>query len=318
MGEQYTRIKYRILRNMIVGADWSQLENRIIAILSGDPKLLEWYAADVDVHCETAKILFDLPDDLQDGYWKPGATCLACGHVDHRVFKDHVSHVCSSCGHVGAKIWIRGPQQRQIAKGARYAFHYGAAEETMLGQLQATWPDMGLRDVRRLRDKLTKIHATLARWQRSQQRTARLEGYVEAPLSGRRYQFYGVVDMAKLRNLPIQSTGADLANEAMLGIVDHLGIDTRLGVNPDTDDAVYAQLHDAIYLEGPNPFRLFDALQKHMAVDVKLNGNSLNFPIDVGIGWSWDVEKVKSREHLKAMLPAFMKEGEERGYVVKS
>lgn len=43
---------------VLVEADYSQLEVRLVALLSGDEKLLEWYAQDKDVYKETAKLIF--------------------------------------------------------------------------------------------------------------------------------------------------------------------------------------------------------------------------------------------------------------------
>lgn len=43
---------------LLVGADWSQLELRVIALLSGDPILLEHYERGLDVHTMGAQMLF--------------------------------------------------------------------------------------------------------------------------------------------------------------------------------------------------------------------------------------------------------------------
>lgn len=42
-----------------VGADWSQLELRVIALLSGDPVLLDAYAKGEDVHLKGAQMLYE-------------------------------------------------------------------------------------------------------------------------------------------------------------------------------------------------------------------------------------------------------------------
>jgi DNA polymerase I-like protein with 3'-5' exonuclease and polymerase domains len=309
--------QWEVQRNFIVGADWSQLENRIIAILSGDPVLLGWYAKDVDVHCETAKILFELPASLPAKYWKAGAVCryAKCVVFDQPIWSKPAGELCFECGHE-LREWTVGPTQRQIAKGARYAFHYLASEATMLAQLSAVWPDLGLSDVRRLRKSLSKLHSVLAKWQKDQHRVARQNGYVEAPLSGRRLQFYGEVDTNKLANIPIQSTGADLANRAVESLVDALAIDIAHGCN-DREEALVVQLHDAIYLEGPDPFRLWDALQDSMAVTVELNGQAMHFPIDCGIGWTWAIEKVKDRDALPQAVLQLLREGAGQGYATR-
>jgi DNA polymerase-1 len=47
----------------LVSADYSQIELRILAHLSGDERLLEAFRTDGDVHTDTARTLFNLPAD---------------------------------------------------------------------------------------------------------------------------------------------------------------------------------------------------------------------------------------------------------------
>ena len=46
---------------VLVAADWSQIELRLLAHFSGDPVLVEAFSAGRDVHTETAATLFDVP-----------------------------------------------------------------------------------------------------------------------------------------------------------------------------------------------------------------------------------------------------------------
>lgn len=303
--------EWKIYKNFIVGADWSQLENRIIALLSGDPKLLEWYKDDVDVHCKTATFLFDLSDDTPDEYWKPGAEC-SCGLIE---YKGDPKEPCKSCGKERFG-WYVGSQQRQIAKGARYAFHYGASENTMLEQLRRDRPDLKRSDVIRLRGKLGELHKTLLQWQTETYKTARIKDAIVEVLSGKELPLYGEMNLTQIRNIPIQGAGAFLANGSMETIVTYLGINPLIGTN-EYEESVVAQMHDAIYLQGPDPIRLFDALKKGMEIEVTLNGNSMLFPIDVGMGWTWNVEKVPTREKAQAYFQELLLEGEKRGFCAR-
>jgi DNA polymerase-1 len=45
----------------LVSADYSQIELRVLAHLSHDPKLLEAFTSDVDIHTHTASVIFDVP-----------------------------------------------------------------------------------------------------------------------------------------------------------------------------------------------------------------------------------------------------------------
>ncbi|HJL15526.1 MAG TPA: DNA polymerase I [Sandaracinaceae bacterium LLY-WYZ-13_1] len=51
---------------VLVSADWSQIELRILAHFSGDPLLIEAFTEGVDVHRRTASQLFDVPPDEVD------------------------------------------------------------------------------------------------------------------------------------------------------------------------------------------------------------------------------------------------------------
>lgn len=45
----------------LVSADYSQIELRVLAHLSHDPRLLEAFSSDVDIHTHTASVIFDVP-----------------------------------------------------------------------------------------------------------------------------------------------------------------------------------------------------------------------------------------------------------------
>jgi len=51
------------LGNRLVAADYSQIELRVLAHLSGEPALLDAFAHGADIHARTASILFDKPED---------------------------------------------------------------------------------------------------------------------------------------------------------------------------------------------------------------------------------------------------------------
>jgi DNA polymerase-1 len=47
----------------LVEADFSALEARIVALVSGDDTLLTWFAQNVDIHRKTAALMFGLPEN---------------------------------------------------------------------------------------------------------------------------------------------------------------------------------------------------------------------------------------------------------------
>ncbi|NJO17706.1 MAG: hypothetical protein HC877_18810 [Thioploca sp.] len=221
-----------ILRNFICQADYKSLENRTIAILSGDPTLIKWFQDDVDVHIETAKILFDI---------------------------DKVTTV-----------------QRELSKQARYGFHYGATLDTVYEQISGRYPDISLRDVKRLYDKLKQLHPVLAAYLDEAYNKAVKRDYIEEPFSGYRYQCYGKVEPPKSRNLPNQMAAAYLMNKAANKINNFLSLYPFLGTN-DLEESILMQVHDSFLLEGPDPFRLFDILKNNMEQDATLMVIQLDF-----------------------------------------
>jgi DNA polymerase I len=52
---------------VLLVADYSQIELRVLAHLSGDPELADAFAADADIHAATAGKVFGLPADQVDG-----------------------------------------------------------------------------------------------------------------------------------------------------------------------------------------------------------------------------------------------------------
>ncbi len=65
-GEMGQRIREAFIAapgNVLLSADYNQIELRLLAHLSGDPKLLEAFKNGDDVHTRTAMELFDLPKD---------------------------------------------------------------------------------------------------------------------------------------------------------------------------------------------------------------------------------------------------------------
>jgi DNA polymerase I-like protein with 3'-5' exonuclease and polymerase domains len=76
----------------IIEADYSQLEMRIAALLSGDETLLYWYNNNIDAHVETAKGLFntDKPSDTQRQIAKTYNYAEAYGADESTIWADLV------------------------------------------------------------------------------------------------------------------------------------------------------------------------------------------------------------------------------------
>lgn len=165
----------------LVEADYSQLELRILALLSGDKALLEAYAKGWDVHDLNAEALFS----------------VAKKDTPKDVFKNY----------------------RDFSKRFVYGLNYGAADGTIHKSLVVTYPNTTLEGIAEMRSRWEAAHPDLAAWQKEQVQNGRDRRYVEAPLSGRRYYFYlGRVEPSICFNYPMQSTGADIINGATFAL----------------------------------------------------------------------------------------------------
>lgn len=233
---------------VLVQADYSQLELRIVAILSNAPKILSWYREGRDVHTQNAQAIFG---------------------------KDFT------------------PSQRTLAKNYIFGKIYGGSDETIFELLRKDFPSLTLTQVQFISESWQREHPEIFDYQASVIAQAKVNGYVSAPLSGRRRYFFDKVSPTEASNFAIQATGADIINRAVLSI------DSELNW---TRGAILAQVHDELVLEHEEPLTAFRLLKKHMEAPVELNGASWTFPIEVGIGPNWsNLTKVTDENALASL-----------------
>ena len=167
--------------------------------------------------------------------------------------------------------------QRDLAKRARYAMHYGSSPETAWRALVVDYPLLALSDIKRLFKEFKRLHPDVIRWQQGQIDKARIEGFVEGPLSGRRHYFYGQVEPSKCYDLPIQISAADVINPAAI----------RLAKRLNKQERILLQIHDSLVCEGPDRNRLIALMREEMEREVVLNGKVISFPVDIKTGSHW-------------------------------
>lgn len=161
----------------IVGADYSQLELRIIAILAQDTKLLDWYDAGKDVHVLTAAALFKVPVDKVS--------------KEQRNFAKVIEYA--------------------------FNYNASDDVTTVWRSAQKNFPDVTIEQLVYGRKIWFEEHPWIADWQRKMLRRAYREFYVEEPMSGRQEWFHdGRVEPNKVLNFPVQSFGGHLMNKAMI------------------------------------------------------------------------------------------------------
>jgi DNA polymerase-1 len=218
----------------ICEADFSQLELRILALLSQDEKLSEWYAQGIDVHTKNAQELFGVEEPTKE--------------------------------------------QRQLAKREVYGMSYGGDAETIWSSLVVDFPQLTIGLVEELMRRWYKAHPQIAAFQKRNLRQAKENGFVEAPLSGRRYYFYGPVEPTKVYNFPIQTTAADIINPACLKLDSALDWET---------ESILFQVHDSLICEGPDLLSLCDRMKDALESEVTFGDAKVTFPIDFKVGTNW-------------------------------
>lgn len=68
--------------NLLVGGDWSQIELRAAAWISGDPTLTEVFRAGRDLHTETASAIAGVPVDQVTKILRAAAKAVNFGSID--------------------------------------------------------------------------------------------------------------------------------------------------------------------------------------------------------------------------------------------
>lgn len=175
----------------LVSADYSQLELRILALLSGDKPLLDLFAAGGDVHDANCEALFG----IKKSEWDP---------------EDF-------------------SRKRDLGKRFVYGMLYGASDKTIHRSIVVNFPDFTLEAVQEMRANWELAHPAIKEWQATIREIANTSKYVEAPMSGRRYRFYlGRVEPTVCANFPMQSSAADLMNRVILALDTELQL-TKIG-----------------------------------------------------------------------------------------
>ena len=170
---------------VIVGFDFSQIEARIIALISGDPFMCDVFGRGADLHRECSIVVFP-------------------GFVD--------------------KTGSEQKQARTVCKTLEYATFYGAADEKVWKGLLKEGYNFKLVDVARSLFTLKKKMIGVVQWQRDTIHRASQPPYeLRDVVSGRRRVWpMGQVEASEALNIVPQSTGAALMNEGMEKMDDRL------------------------------------------------------------------------------------------------
>ena len=174
-------------RRVFVEFDFSQLEARIIAILSGDPWLVDVFASGKDIHTECARVIFPNFDSLGDG---------------------------------SGKLTKMQKQLRDNTKPLEYGAFYGGSPETLWKNLLKEGFKVTLADVTNAVTMLMRRMPGVVAWQRNCVLTASRPPFeIRERLLGRRRTFpMQQVDQNEAINFGVQSFAASLMDTGMVAM----------------------------------------------------------------------------------------------------
>lgn len=184
---------------VIVGADYAQLEARLLAAQSQDPFLLNIFKNNLDIHTEFGKIAFPTTfPQLAEIFAQHKKAGVPCGPNPN----DPKSK-CDQCK--------MRDKLRDLTKRLEYGGFYGAEAQTVWESIVKDEPDFKIETARFFLSEVNRFCNGLRRWQAEMLKYATKMGEVRSPILGR-VQFFpmGRVDPNVIANYPNQSGGADL------------------------------------------------------------------------------------------------------------
>lgn len=234
--------------HLLVKADYSQLELRVVALLAGDKPLLEAYESGEDVHAINARMLFPKFDTFSEAKQK---------------------------------------QTRTLAKVFAYAANYGAEPVDLWKRLSVDFPNLSLALVEYMYDRWFDQHIAIYRWQQDAKKLARKLWYVECPLSGRR-QYYvdGEIDENEVLNYPVQGTGADIIDEAIQRVDRECDWEKTFILMQVHDELVGEAKGTSVKTKPVR--HMVETFKHEMATVIELNDHKMRIPVDVSVGPDWD------------------------------
>ncbi len=210
--------------NVLLTADFSNIEMRILANETGDKNLLDAFARGVDMHSFTARMMFGLPEDFD---------------VEH----EHVP---------GAKVTYR-----KAAKELNFGLVYGMSASSLARKLKID-KETG----HELMDKYFAAYPGVTRWLHATRQkaiktceTRTVAGrvrYYELPVDTRSRDYkreHGAVER-KAGNHPIQGSSADITKMALALFWDRVH-----GKRLDQEIRLIAVVHDELVVECPESWQ---------------------------------------------------------------
>lgn len=168
----------------LVAFDAKQLEARLIALMSGDPFLLDIFYKDKDIHSEFARIVWPDFDTIDP--------------TERKV-------------------------RRDMIKRPEYGAFYAGSTETLWKAVVRDYPNVTLGMINKMVMMMKTRMPGVAAWHQRMQLIAFQQGEIRSMILGRRRCFpTKQFDLSEVVNFPIQSSGADVINLGLMEIMPQL------------------------------------------------------------------------------------------------
>jgi DNA polymerase-1 len=169
--------------SVFVSADYSQIELRLLAHMSGDPELIRSFRENEDIHCRTAGEIFDLPPEQIDAHQRGVAKAINFGLIYGK----------TAFGLAQELKMTRKDAQKMID---RYFHRYSAVKVFLDGQIELARSQGYVKTLMGRKRWLPDISSKNPAIRNNAERMA--------------------------MNSPIQGTAADLVKRAMIHLENHL------------------------------------------------------------------------------------------------
>lgn len=262
----------------LVGADYAQLELRILAALSGDPDLIRrCMEADEDRKLEPEWDPHSFVASLTFG---ETFTALNLNDPAHRKTKPGEPKCrCETC---------KRKALREVVKRTVYGMAYGSSPPTIRDAIYNggyEGPPITVAIIERVQQRFFAAFSCVNVWRNDQLARVERDWEVRSPLLGRRRIFpLGRTEFTIAVNYPIQSCGADIVNAGTIRYYDGLR-------SIDPTARVIAQVHDALYTDCAEDKAEAVAAWKTQALSVHLalveGAPPMAFLASAKIGQSW-------------------------------
>jgi len=263
---------------VFVGADYDQIELRLVCAVARVESYLKTFLAGGDPHAMTALLVYG------DTFKQALVESLTPEQQQH-FFRTGVPGKAEA----GTDLYNA---LRRFAKTFVYAVLYGGTAKTVYTNVSAAedpktgellFPDMTLSDVRAAYNRFMRNASQLPKWWEDTWGFARRHGYVVEPILGRRRDFPRF-ERNEILNHPIQGGAASIMG---LGLV---RLDSRIPMNaygPYT--GIINQCHDAVTLEVPEARA--EEVQEIVTESLRSRFDQLpgiEFTAEANIAMSWD------------------------------